>query len=130
MLIYRQSTGELFQDGSFLGVGYSGTDDGDGVREPGEGLNDPGAEPVRSVGPIPRGRWRLVALEDPHPTAGPYTIRLLPEPGVETYGRSGFLIHGDSIKSPGTASRGCIVLPRRVRELIWKSGDRDLLVIA
>jgi hypothetical protein len=45
------------------------------------------------------------------------------------FGRSGFLIHGDSIIRPGTASRGCIILAREIREQIAASGDADLEVV-
>jgi hypothetical protein len=39
-------------------------------------------------------------------------------------------MHGDSIKARGCASRGCIILPRSVRELVWQSGDTVLEVVA
>src|ERR1035438_5538324 len=37
---------------------------------------------------------------------------LTPESGTNTFGREGFLIHGDSVQNPGTASHGCIILPQ------------------
>lgn len=40
-----------------------------------------------------------------------------------------FRIHGDSIRAPGTASHGCIILPRAIRDRIWASGDRALQVV-
>jgi len=46
-----------------------------------------------------------------------------------TFGRDGFLIHGDSVRHPGDASEGCIILPRRFRERIWTSEDTDLEVV-
>jgi hypothetical protein len=46
------------------------------------------------------------------------------------FGRSGFLMHGDNIRLPGTASEGCIILPRDLREAIWNSADHTLEVIA
>ena len=48
--------------------------------------------------------------------------------GHDALGRSGFFIHGDSIK--GGASHGCIVLPRPVRLFIANSGDQDLTVVS
>ena len=47
-----------------------------------------------------------------------------------THGRSGLLMHGDSKEHPGSASHGCVILPRSVREEVWQSGDRDLEVVA
>ncbi len=33
-------------------------------------------------------------------------------------------------RAPGTAGKGCIIVGGRVRELSWKSGDRELEVVA
>jgi hypothetical protein len=126
---YRQRTGELLQGDELVARGYSGLDDGDGILEPGEGRNDPAAQRERGVGPLPRGRWRIVGPPFATKSHGPYVLRLIPREGTETFGRSGFLIHGDSVKRPGTASLGCIIVPRAVRERIWKSGDCDLEVV-
>jgi hypothetical protein len=48
-------------------------------------------------------------------------------PLTETFGRSALMIHGDN--RTGTASEGCIILPRRVRHIIWDSGERKLKVV-
>src|SRR5512146_1323064 len=129
MVTYVQRTGELLRGGEVIAVGCSGWDDGDGIPEPGEGKNDPAADAIRGVGPIPVGRY-VIGPPMPHPTAGPFTLRLAPTPGTDTHGRSGFLIHGDSARAPGAASHGCIILPRSVRVSIWESGERDLVVVA
>jgi hypothetical protein len=57
-------------------------------------------------------------------------LTLKPEADTQTFGRTGFLMHGDSIESPGCASQGCVIMPRPIREQVWKSGDRDLQVVA
>ena len=44
-------------------------------------------------------------------------------------GRTDFLIHSDSIKNPGNASKGCIVLKFKYRTLIAESGDTVLNVV-
>ena len=128
MWTYNQRTGEMSgkpTPASMLSaLGYSGH---------AEGKNNPDLQSIHNVGPIPEGRWTI--LDDPPPSTdlgphGPYVLHLAPKPGTETFGRGGFLIHGDSIHAPGTASLGCIILPRTVREAIWQSGDRDLLVVA
>lgn len=119
MIQYEISTGTLRKDGVFLGVGYSG--------QP-ECKNDPNKCSVRCKGPIPPGLYGIGAPVDTM-THGPYVLPLTPNPKNEMYGRSGFLIHGDSVVHPGTASEGCIILPRTVREAIHNSADINLEVV-
>ena len=45
------------------------------------------------------------------------------------HGRVAFQIHGESRSNPGNASKGCIVLPRSIRERIWTSSDTLLNVV-
>lgn len=119
MFIYSQSTGYWWDDkGELLGQGYSGHS---------IGKNSPRHQSTQSVGPIPRGLW---VIGDPYDSknVGPFALPLTPS-GHDAFGRTSFLIHGDSIKEPGTASRGCIILSRKIRELINKQNDRILKVI-
>lgn len=130
MHTFKVTSGEWFHNGKLITKGYAGTDDGDGVTEPGEGRNDPSMERVRNVGPLPRGGYGIGVPYDS--THGSITMRLYPKPGTNTYGRGGFLIHAD-MKDPklrGRASHGCIVLPREAREYIANSQDHDLEVVA
>lgn len=115
---WDQSAGELTRAGQLVSRGYSGH---------GRGKNNPALQAAVGVGPIPTGRWRITERYD-SANVGPYALKLEPV-GHGALGRSAFRIHGDSIRSPGTASHGCIILPRNIRELIWKSGDRDLEVV-
>jgi len=124
MWTYHQSSGRLFHDGAPVATGYSGF---------GRGKNSPSMQAARGVGPIPRGRWKIVELYNSQ-NVGPYALKLFaadatPDDTHDETGRGAFRIHGDSIRNPGTASHGCIILPRAVREQIWKSGDRDLEVV-
>lgn len=125
MWTYRQSTGELFHDGRSYAKGYSGHD---------WGKNNPSAEAAPRMGPIPCGKWRMVDIYD-SANVGPRAIKLDAvdaHPGDDKHdrtGRSAFRIHGDSIRSPGTASHGCIILQRTVRVAMWQSGDHDLEVV-
>lgn len=114
-----QSEGQLSRDGQIEGHGYAGA---------GEGKNNPDMQDVQNIGPIPRGLYAIAEPCDTD-THGPYVLRLAPHADNEMCGRSGFLIHGDSKSKPGTASQGCIILPRAVREKIWQSGDRELEVV-
>jgi hypothetical protein len=125
MWTWRQNSGELVVtddqgNGQVIATGYSGA---------GRGKNRTDYESVPDVGPIPRGQWSIVSLtieETPH---GPYVLHLAPCENTNTFGRSGFLIHGDSKTAPGEASKGCIILPRNVRERIWQSENRSLTVV-
>lgn len=125
MWTWRQRFGELVTTDSagstiVVGTGYSGA---------GDGKNSPVLESVHNVGPIPRGTWTISGPPIDTTEHGPFVLQLTPATDTNTYGRSGFLIHGDSKTAPGTASKGCIILPRNVRERIWQSNDRQLLVV-
>lgn len=114
------STGELRKDGILAGSFYSGA---------GEGKNNPEMERVKDVGPIPRGAW-VIGRPFDSPHSGPYALPLTPRAGTETFGRTGFEIHGDSVEHPGEASHGCIITFRMTRVRIADSGDTRLEVIA
>ena len=118
---YAQKSGDLQQDGKFVGTGYSGA---------GDGKNNPDMENVPNLGPIPRGDWTIAGPPANSKDHGPFVLKLYPSAETETHGRRGFLLHGDSKEHPGTASHGCVILPRAVREEVWNSGDRDLQVVA
>ena len=120
MWFYEQATGDLRNDtGDLVETGYSGV---------GDGKNNPIMETEIGVGPIPRGLW-YVGFPFNSGMHGPFCLRLTPDPATNLFGRSGFLIHGDSRTSPGNASRGCIVLSRDAREAIWDSDDHRVMVI-
>ncbi|MGD1080171.1 MAG: tlde1 domain-containing protein [Candidatus Sulfotelmatobacter sp.] len=118
---YAQKTGELQQDGKHVATGYSGA---------GAGKNNPEMEKVHDVGPIPQGDWTIVGPPVNMAEHGPYVLTLKPSADTPTFGRDGFLLHGDSKESPGCASRGCVIMTRAVREQVWESGDPDLEVVA
>lgn len=120
--LYDRRTGNLWQmqtPPSVVAKGYAGK---------GDHKNKPESEGIENEGPIPGGLWTIIALLEKTPDHGPFVLRLLPNEGTKTFGRDGFLIHGDSISAPGTASLGCIILPRAAREKIWQSGDIQLVV--
>jgi hypothetical protein len=123
---YVQESGELLRDGLHFAVGYSGYDDPVTGQM---GWNNPGLERVEGVGPIPVGRYFIGPPRDTL-THGPFVLPLTPDPANEMFGRSEFLIHGDSKEHPGTASRGCIIMGPDVRKLVAASGDTLLQVIS
>lgn len=122
MWTYKQRTGELFRNGTHVGTGYSGHN---------EGKNNPDMQHIPRVGPIPVG---LYDIGEPFNSSshGPLVMRLEPHAENEMYGRAGFLLHGDSKLTPGTASLGCIVQDHEVRDLVAARlalGERVLEVI-
>jgi hypothetical protein len=126
MWTYVQKTGELLRDGLHVAAGYSGYDDPDSGQT---GKNNPELENVEEVGPIPVGKY---SIGSPHDTLthGPFVLPLTPDSANGMFGRSAFLMHGDSVVDPGTASRGCIIMSRKVRTAVAQSGDKVLQVIS
>lgn len=118
MWTYSQKTGVLSHDGEFVGRGYAG-------REAGK--NNPEMQNVAATGPLPRGKYLILEPRDSD-HVGRYAMPLQPDPANEMFGRSAFYIHGDNIEHPGTASHGCIVQARDVREKVWESHDHELQV--
>jgi hypothetical protein len=117
---YSIPTGAFLDpEGEVRGKGYSG--------QPPH-VNDVLAQSLHDVGPIVEGLWQGVELIPESTKHGPYVIRLEPYPQTDTLGRSGFMLHGDSIARPGFASEGCIIQSRDVREMFWASLDHDILV--
>lgn len=115
-------TGNLFApDGTLAGTGYSGHS---------EGVNNGALEAVHDVGPIPKGLWRIGPFFDDPGGKGPVVCHLTPLSGTDAHGRSGFMVHGDNAAANHTASEGCIVIPRPLREAIRDSGDSTLNVTA
>ncbi len=116
---YERTTGKLTKDsGELIGIGYSGH---------GEGKNNPSMEQIHNVGPLPKGKY-MVGEPYTNPHSGPFTMNLTPDPSNEMYGRSGFMLHGDSIPNPGTASTGCIIMNRAVRESVHAGSDKVINV--
>lgn len=122
--IYEQSTGCFYlgdhQDGrTLVARGYSGK---------GDGLNMPLHQTSIGLGPIPVGMWEILAHIH-HARLGPRAFPLKAYPDTQTFGRSGFYIHGDNRNANNSASSGCIILPRVVRDYIGRSGVRRLRVV-
>lgn len=115
---YERTTGTLTDPNGHVVAndGYSGA---------GQGRNNPHMENVQNVGPIPRGSYRIDDARH-SPNTGPVSMRLSPETGTHTFGRSAFAIHGDNLTH--TASQGCIILRRTVRDSINQSTDKVLTV--
>jgi hypothetical protein len=119
--VYEIVSGRLYDSaGAIVAIGYSGQPDH---------KNDPQSVSLHDQGPIPPGRYDINAPVDTV-THGPFVLSLTPDPSNQMFGRGGFLLHGDSVVAPGTASEGCVIMPRTIREQVWQSGDRELHVMA
>jgi hypothetical protein len=118
---YEQKTGDVTNpSGALVGCGYSGN---------GDGLNNPSAEQEEGVGPIPVGQYTIGRFFD-DPEKGPIVAHLSPCSNTNTWGRSGFMVHGDNPKLNHSASHGCIILSHVLREMLMASNDRLLEVTA
>lgn len=119
MLEFVQASGKFYRDGKYIGTGYAGR---------GEGLDNPNEDHIKDIGPIPAGEYTLGDFYDDPGGKGPVVCKLFPTSSTDTHGRAGFMIHGDNKEHNYTASHGCIILPRNVRELIRDSKDKHLTV--
>ncbi len=118
---YQQATGKLIdEDGYLWGIGYSGL---------GNAKNAPEFQNVHDGGPIPQWAYVIGAPHDSQ-THGPFVLPLIPLKETNVFGRDAFLIHGDSLHTPGSASHGCIIMSRAIREKVWQSGDHALQVVS
>jgi hypothetical protein len=123
--LFVQGTGGIYKDdndGKFI-------HEGDGYSGHGLGKNTPLMQSVPMVGPIPCGWYTIGKPEDHMETMGPFCLPLIPDPTNQMFGRSGFFWHGDNIKKPGTASEGCIVSNRILRNMVYSSNDSLLRVV-
>ena len=121
MIVYRIATGEIWAcdtavsdqettcSGTLLGHGYSGN---------GSGLNNPLATDEKGHGPLPVGWYTIGTPEDRPQSVGAFALPLTPDPENEMFDRSAFFCHGDNPQADHTASDGCIVAPRPVREIV------------
>ena len=130
MRIYSQSTGIVSLNGEQVAVGFAGNDSRPGVNDGHiHGYNNPDAQAIHCIGPLPQGVYRILEWQDEHPGLGPI-VAILQQVSGETYGRDDFRIHGASATDPLNSSEGCIVLPHEDRVAWRASGDLDLQVVA
>lgn len=117
---YSQKSGWMKRpDGVVIGTGYSGAQ---------PYVNRPLAEGRENEGPIPTGNYKMLTAYD-HDNLGPCSIPLEPAPDNEMHGRDDFFIHGDTASMDQTASQGCIIMTRAVRDEINTSDVKELVVV-
>jgi hypothetical protein len=120
MWTYQQKSGCLWHDLDFVADGYSGKN---------AGLNNPLLQEVHNVGPIPQGIYKIVCWYPSDYELGP-TVAVLVQVVGESFGRSGFRIHGDNSARNHTASEGCIILDHATRIRMQYSNDQVIEVTA
>jgi RHS repeat-associated protein len=129
--VYHQSTHRIEHVNSQGLVDYSS---GAAYSGYGSGENNPAMQNVASAkhgdpaGPIPVGDWSIGPMHS-SPNTGVGTMNLTPVPGTNTFGRTLFRIHGDNSARNHSASTGCIVAPRNVRDRVEASTDKCLRVV-
>jgi len=113
MIIYSQSLCKVWLNSLIIGSGYSGN---------GDGLNNPNLEHIIGHGPIPRGMWTIkkwtgeqTYIDNGGKSLGKQ-VAILEPMGFNPHNRSGFRWHGDNSAMNFTASDGCIVSPRVLRD--------------
>ncbi len=120
MWVYCQQTGELFDErGVLIATGYAGGNCGANPA----GINNPLMQSQRCIGPIPIGTY-TVGIPLPNGKLGPFALPLIPDGTNEMFGRSAFFMHGDTSALNQSASEGCIIMPRAVREKFHASNER------
>lgn len=119
MIRYAIGTGVLQID-DLVYHGYSGAF--------GATCNNPAATHLSNLGPIPVGAWRIGTPVE-HTKLGPLAIPLEPIGTTQTFGRSGFYVHGDNIERPGHASDGCIIQSHTARVELSKYIGHALEVV-
>ena len=124
MWTYEQATGKLFDNGVLVETGYAGGNEG---RNP-EGVNNSELQQEKGIGPLPKGLYQFGTPVE-HSHLGPFAIPLLPDSTNEMFNRSGFYMHGDTSAMNHSASEGCIIMPRAIREQCDSSQDRQLEVV-
>jgi RHS repeat-associated protein len=121
---YNSQMGQLSQNGNVVGYGYSGN---------GLGMNNPAMQSVNSVGPIPNDTY-IIGPQQLNVTSAktklPASMRLMPFSTNDMQGRKGFLIHGDNSDRDQSASEGCPILNKDIRDQIGSSGDNTLEVFS
>ena len=122
---YCQSTGRLYDpDGHHIATGYAGGNEG---KNP-EGVNNHSMQDQKGIGPLPVGLYMFgeVVLQS---QLGPFAIPLIPNLNNEMFGRGGFYCHGDTPAMNQSASEGCIIMPRIVRNEMYSSPDNQIQVV-
>jgi hypothetical protein len=126
---YSQSTGKLTHVNPQGNVDYTAPIKG--YSGYGLGRDNPAMQNVRSkkhgdpAGPVPQGSY-TIGPQRLSKNTGPATMNLDPAPTNNMFGRDVFRMHGDN--KTHTASTGCVIFPRDVRDTVNKSKDKCLKV--
>ncbi|MEE9326713.1 MAG: RHS repeat-associated core domain-containing protein [Cocleimonas sp.] len=126
--VYNQQSGQLSHQPSASQGGGPPQPVASGYAGIGNGLNNSAAQNQANVGPLPQGSYSI-GQQTNSPNTGPGILPLTPDPSNTMFGRHSFQIHGDNRAMNNTASNGCIILNRNMRNQIFNSGDNKLIVL-
>jgi uncharacterized protein RhaS with RHS repeats len=134
--VYQQSTGNLFYyndvvpDGlNLAGKGYAGKgicrDNPECQNEKDKG---PLPQEVYTIGPEQDNQLyeRNIVLKDSMRLEPKYRNNKFGRGGM--FGRGGFLMHNGDMTQKNS-STGCIVIPKPIRDIVGRSGDKTLVVV-
>ena len=93
---------------TYLGAAYAGN---------GAALNNASMTWIKGHGPLPVGKYFIGSPIDLPQSVGQFALPLEPDPSNDMMGRSGFYIHGDNPALDHSASDGCIVAARSMRQV-------------
>ena len=130
--LYSQSTGQLSYVNEQGPIGPMATPVAVGYSGNGSGLNNPYLQNVKNVGPIPVGDYTIGEQQNIITSTGVTlnaAMLLTQDESNNMFDRDDFVIHGDNSCGCQSASKGCIVLPLNIRNMIANSGDTKLKVI-
>ena len=130
-LTFSQANGTITDDqGTVLtDSAFAGNDSRPDVNPSGiKGRNNPDAQEIHSIGPLPQGVYRCGAWST-YPKVGQMACPLTQISG-ETFGRSGFFIHGPGAADPANSSEGCIVVPHDDRVKVYGAKPDTITVTA
>ena len=86
------------------------------------------AQAIHNIGPLPQGVYHCGPWGN-YPKVGPNACPLTQISG-ETFGRSGFFIHGPGQTDPLNSSEGCIVVPHDDRIKLLGAQPATITVVA
>jgi len=95
---------------------------GNGYAGNGACINNPQCQNTYNQGPLPRGCYKVVRVENQPGGVGNYALRLMPrflsDSDNNNRDLQSFLIHGDNSSMDQTASNGCPIMPLSDRRQI------------
>jgi hypothetical protein len=91
--------------------------------------NNPDKQCLKDNGPLPRGKYKIGKYIAHNHKLGWFVLPLTPDASNSMCGRGHFYIHGDNKAKNYTASEGCIITTRAIRNMIVRDKIKELEVV-